>query len=217
MRRVLILIAGLLAVSCSHGQRTKEAARPADREASVALVSSIPELAPREGERVVAQEVGGLGKPDLWRYYVLVGEGKEQVVRKERDLNGDGRVDLWEAYDPEGNVTKQAYDLDFDSKPDLVITFEKGQLVKKEYAPGFDGMVRTTAFYENGKLVRKERDSRGTGKTDTWEYWENGQLDRLGVDLDGDGEVDRWDKRSPSEGGAAPSAPSAPPSTEKEK
>ena len=103
---------------------------------------------------------------------LLVGEGKERVVRKERDLNGDGRVDVWETYDDEGNVAKQAYDLDFDGKPDLVITYEKGQ------------------------LVRKERDSKGTGKVDTWEYWEDGKLDRIGVDTDGDGVVDQWQKKT---------------------
>lgn len=197
MRRALTLTAALLALSCAHRTRTDSgAAGHAAPTAAAAAVSSIPELAPRPGESVVARDVGGDGKPDLWVFSVLFAEGKERVVRKERDLNGDGKVDLWEAYDDEGNVSKQAYDLDFDGRPDLVITYEKGQLVKKEFAPGFDGMARTTAFYENGKLVRKERDTRGTGKVDTWEYWENGELDRVGVDLDGDGQVDRWDRRA---------------------
>ncbi len=196
MRRVLLtLTAGLLAVSCAHRSRTENAGRTAPAE-SAAAVRSIPELAPREGEKVVALDVGGHGKTDLWKYSILVAEGQERLVRKERDLNGDGKVDVWEAYDEDGNVSKQAYDLDFDGVPDLVISYEKGQLVRKEYAPGFDGMARTTAYFEKGKLVRKERDTRGTGKVDTWEYWENGELDRVGVDLDGDGEVDRWDKRA---------------------
>ncbi len=205
MRRVLILTAGVLALSCAHRARTESAVGRAPAEAARA-VAGIPELAPQPGETVVARDVSGHGKPDLWIYSVLVAEGKERVVRKERDLNGDGKVDLWESYDEEGNVSKQAYDLDFDGKPDLVITYEKGQLVKKEFAPGFDGMPRTVAYYENGKLVRKERDTKGTGKIDTWEYWENGVLDRVGVDLDGDGEVDRWEKRggSDTEGTAAP-------------
>jgi hypothetical protein len=195
---VLILTAGLLALACAHRSRTEPTGNAAPAQAATA-VSALPELSPREGEKVVAREVGGHGKPDLWIYSILVTEGHERVVRKERDLNGDGKVDLWEAYDDEGNVSKQAYDLDFDGQPDLIITYEKGQLVRKELAPGFDGMPRTIAYYENGKLVRKERDTKGTGKIDTWEYWENGELDRVGVDLDGDGEVDRWDKRSGSD------------------
>jgi hypothetical protein len=206
MRRALILTAGLLALSCAHRSRTESSGGAAPAQ-SIAAVSAIPELAPRDGERVVALDVSGHGKPDLWKYSILIAEGHERVVRKERDLNGDGRVDLWEAFDDEGNVIKQAYDLDFDGKPDLVITYEKGQLVKKELAPGFDGMPRTTAFYENSKLVRKERDTKGTGKIDTWEYWENGELDRVGVDLDGDGQVDRWDRRDSA--GSEPAAATA--------
>jgi hypothetical protein len=162
---------------------------------SAAAVASIPEFRPQPGEKVSAFDVSHHGKPDLWKYSIVVAEGQERVIRKERDLNGDGRVDSWEAFDEQGNLVKQAYDLDFDGKPDLIITYEKGQLVKKEFAPGFDGMAQTFAYYENGKLVRKERSSKGDGKIDTWEYWENGQLDRIGVDLDGDGQVDRWEKR----------------------
>jgi hypothetical protein len=202
MRRVLIVTVGLLASACAHRARTPSAGPPTAPAESAAAVSSIPEFAPRPGERVTAHDVAGTGKPDLWTYSVLVGEGKERVVRKERDLNGDGRVDVWEAYDDDGNVVKQAYDLDFDGKPDLVITYEKGQLVRKDFAPGFDGRARTSAYYENGKLVRKERDTRGTGKIDTWEYWENGELDRVGTDLDGDGQVDRWERRKGGEGEA---------------
>ncbi len=216
MRRVLILTAGLLATSCAHRSQATPSAAPTAPPDSAAAVSAIPEFAPRPGEKVAAYDVGGHGKPDLWKYSVVVAEGQEKVVRKERDLNGDGKVDVWETYDDEGNVAKQAYDLDFDGKPDLVITSEKGQLVKKEYAPGFDGMARTTAFYENGKLVRKERDTRGAGKVDTWEYWEGGELDRVGVDLDGDGQVDRWDRRAggetePAEGAAEPEKPAEKP------
>jgi hypothetical protein len=207
MRRALILTAGLLALSCGHSKPKPTAAARAAQTApadSAAAVAAIPGLAPRPGEKVAAFDIGRGGRPDTWKYSVVVAEGKEILVRKERDLNGDGKVDLWEAYDDEGNVAVLALDLDFDGKPDLVITYEKGQLVKKELAPGFDGMARTTAYYENGKLVRKERDTKGDGKIDTWEYYENGELDRVGVDLDGDGEVDRWTKREGSEEEAQP-------------
>lgn len=205
MRRALLLTAGLLAASCSHKARAPvtTAGAPA---ASALAVSSIEGLQPVPGETSVALDSDGDGTPDLWRFSVLVAEGQERLVRKERDLNRDGRVDAWETFDGEGRFAKLVFDMDFDGKPDLVVTYEKGQLVKKEYAPGFDGMARTAAFFENGKLVRKERDTKGTGKIDTWEYWEGGALDRIGVDLDGDGEVDRWDKRGAAAEGDAPAA-----------
>jgi hypothetical protein len=212
---MLLLTAGLLAAACSHKSRTPALPNQAPAQSGVA-VSSIEGLQPQPGETVVALDVTGSGKPNVWKYSVLVSEGKERLVRRERDLNGDGKVDLWETFDEDGNVAKQVYDMDFDGKVDLVVTYEKGQLVKKEFAPGFDGMARTIAYYENGKLVRKERDTRGAGKIDTWEYYENGVLDRVGVDLDGDGQVDRWEKRggaeaSDKDAADAPPAPAEPP------
>ena len=33
------------------------------------------------------------------------------VTRKERDTNGDGRIDVWERYDDQGNVLKAGRDL----------------------------------------------------------------------------------------------------------
>jgi hypothetical protein len=208
MRRLLLLSAGLAALSCAHHPKTGGAESKASKEAAEA-VAGLEELAPQKGEHATAYDLDRDGKADLWRYTVLVEDGKERVVRKERDLNGDGRVDMWEAYDQDGNLIKQAFDLDFDGKPDLAITYEKGQLVKKEFAPGFDGMVRTTEYYEEGKLVRKERDTKGDGKIDTWEYFENGELDRIGVDLDGDGQVDRWTRRGGDQDTAAGTAPAA--------
>jgi hypothetical protein len=202
MRRLLLVTAGLAALSCAH-QKTAGGAEAKAPKESAEAVSGISELAPQPGEHVAAYDLDHGGKPNLWRYSVLVAEGKERVIRKEWDLNGDGRVDWWQAFDAEGNLVKEAFDLDFDGKPDLAITYEKGQLVKKEFAPGFDGMVRTIEYYEDGKLVRKERDTKGDGKVDTWEYFENGELDRIGVDLDGDGQVDRWTKRGDDKDAAA--------------
>ncbi|HYD52613.1 MAG TPA: hypothetical protein VEA99_08300 [Gemmatimonadaceae bacterium] len=205
----MLLAAGLLAAACSHKARAP-AAPGAPSDESAAAVSTIEGLQPIPGETVVALDADGDGTPDFWRYSVLVAEGQERVVRKERDLNRDQRIDTWEALDDEGRIATVVFDMDFDGKADLVVTYEKGQLVKKEYAPGFDGMARTAAYYENGKLVRKERDQKGTGKIDTWEYFENDQLDRIGTDLDGDGQVDRWEKRGEADGSSAP-ATAAPP------
>ncbi len=202
MRRALLVTAGLLAVSCSSNPRTAAPAAAPPAESAIA-VQAIPELKPQPGEKGTAYDTNHAGRPNLWKYSVVVAEGRERVVRREVDLNGDGKVDEWDAYDEDGNLSKAVYDLDFDGKPDLVVTYEKGQLVKKELAPGFDGMARTVAYYENGKLVRKERDSKGTGKIDTWEYYENGELDRIGYDDDGDGQVDRWVRRKGAEDEAA--------------
>jgi hypothetical protein len=216
MRSALLLLAGLLAASCSSNARTAKPAGAPPPQAATS-VADIPELKPQAGEKVTAYDPSHSGKPNLWRYSIIVGEGQERVIRRERDLNGDGKIDMWEALDEEGNVAKVVYDLDFDGKPDLAVTYEKGQLVKKEYAPGFDGRTRSVAYYEGGKLVRKERDSKGTGKIDVWEYWENGELDRVGYDDDGDGQVDRWEKREGGEPTPAATDAAPAPAADKDK
>jgi hypothetical protein len=140
---------------------------------------------------------------DVWDYSKTVTDPKTGksgllLVRKEMDLNGDGKVDLWRWYRDDGSVEKEALDLDFDGKVDEVIFFDaKGQPVKKEQALNFDGKPNLWKYYERGQLVRKERDTKGTGRVDTWEYWEGGKIDRIGIDTDGDGIVDQWIK-SPS-------------------
>jgi hypothetical protein len=147
------------------------------------------------------------GKPDVWKYSVKDAAGNLVLVRKERDLNGDGKIDSWERYAPDGSLSRVAYDLDFDGKADVILYFEKDQLVRKEMAFGFDGVPRAWSFYEKGKLARKERDTNGDGNADYWEYWENGEIDRIGVDTDGDGQVDRWEARRTSTAAAEPGAP----------
>ena len=149
----------------------------------------------KNGERVTAIDTNRDGKADVWRWTRTGPDGKERVVRKEKDLDYDGKVDAWELYGDDGQLAQATYDLDFDGKPDATLYFEKGQLVRREYDFGFDGKARAFNYYEQGKLVRKERDVNGDGRIDYWEYWVDGEVDRVGVDLDGDGQVDRWESR----------------------
>jgi hypothetical protein len=207
MRRLLLPLAGLAALSCATARSVPQKAAPAE---TAALVPAGFERQPNE---VVTEfDLTHDGKPDVWKYSVKDASGKEVLVRKEKDLNGDGKVDTWEKYNPDGSLARVVYDLDFDGKPDVTLIYEKDQLVRKEMAFGFDGVPRAWNYYEKGKLVRKERDANNDGQVDYWEYWENGEIDRIGVDVDGDGQVDRWEARkssaAPAEPGAAP-APAA--------
>jgi antitoxin component YwqK of YwqJK toxin-antitoxin module len=137
-------------------------------------------------------------KADVWKYFVVTqdGSGKtsERLVRKEFDVNFDGRVDVIRFYDQSQMLSKESFDLDFDGRIDQINFYEVGQLVRKEKDLNFDQKTDLWIFHEQGKVVRKERDSNNDGKIDYWEYWENDQVDRIGEDLDGDGTVDRWSK-----------------------
>jgi len=199
MRRSLLALAGLAALSCASAHKPPPAAAPA----TAADLRIVPKgFEPQPNEIMTEYDLTHDGKPDVWKYVVRDAAGKETLVRKEKDLNGDGKIDTWEKYAPDGTLVKVVYDLDFDGKPDETLYFEKEQLVRKEMAFGFDGIPRSWAFYEKGKLVRKERDTNGDGKVDYWEYWENGEIDRIGVDTDGDGQVDRWEARKSAEASA---------------
>jgi len=195
MRRLLPL-AVVLVTACAHQAPREE--KPADAAGQGAAVEQAgTRLEP--GEKLAEIDLNRDGRADVWKVTHEV-DGKDLLVRKEMDLNGDGRIDAREFYGPEGVLEKVVYDMDFDGQPDVVRFYEKDQLVRKEYALGFDGASRTYSFYEKGKLIRKERDTNADGHVDYWEYWENGKLDRIGYDDDADGQVDRWEAKKVAEG-----------------
>jgi hypothetical protein len=157
---------------------------------------------PGPDEEVVTIDSNADGRPDVFKYYQ---KGKAPtdptkpdsggpLLRKEADLNGDGKIDVWTWYNPDATKLREAFDLDFDGKIDVVVFYEKNQVVRKEYYSAGHDRPDTYKYYEKGKLVRVERDTKGTGKIDTWEYWDGDHIDRVGEDVDGDGNVDRWRK-----------------------
>jgi len=119
------------------------------------------------------------------------------LLPKEGDLKQQRKGDVWSTYGPDGDVTRQAYDLDFDGRIDVIAYYEKGVVVRKEVFQSGRDEPDTFKYYEKGLLQRVERDRNGDGRIDTWEYWEGEQIDRIGEDLDGDGNVDKWIKPKP--------------------
>jgi hypothetical protein len=193
-----LALVGLCGCSADKSARKAEAA-PAPEKVAPAPIRPPP----ASNERVSDKDTNGDDKPDVWVYTVEApgadGQPRQRMVRKEQDLNWDGRVDLTSYYDAREELERQAMDLDFDGKVDSVYFYEKGINVRRERDLNSDGKTDQWAFYEKGKLVRKERDSNGDGRVDYWEYWENDQVDRIGEDLDGDGNVDKWSRGAPAE------------------
>lgn len=175
-------------------------AAPAEAPATDKIKRSTKE----SGETVTEYDLNGDKKPDVWTFSAKVqgadGKTVERLLRKELDINWDGRVDIAREYDEKGELTKESLDLDFDGRVDQVNYSEKGAVVRKERDLTASGRISEWVFYEKGKVVRKERDSNGDGRVDYWEYWEGSQVDRVGEDLDGDGTVDKWTKNPNSEG-----------------
>lgn len=198
--KLAITLAAALAVSaCSS---SKNAVRSADSDGQKLAENIRP---PRGAdEKMTEFDLNHDGKPDMWVYTVKAktadGKDYDRVVRKEMDINWDGRVDIVRYYDENEQISKEALDLDFDGKIDQWNYYEKGVLVRKERDLAYNGKPDLWIYYEKGHIVRKERDTNHTGKVNYWEYWENDRVDRVGEDLDGDGQVDRWTK-NPNPGG----------------
>lgn len=156
----------------------------------------------RSDEKVTRYDLNHDSKPDIFSYAITAkgedGKELERVVRKELDLNFDGKIDITRYYDDAEQVEKEGYDLDFDGKLDLINFYEKGVCVRKERDLNYDGRTDLWLYLEKGHIARKERDNNGDGKVDYWEYWENDVVDRVGEDLDGDGTVDKWQKNPES-------------------
>lgn len=180
---------------CSGG---KEAVRPDAAETAAGKETGANPIRPEPAseETVEKLDLNGDQRPDVWTYTVKEkaadGTERARIVRKDLDINWDGKVDLTQYYDARENKVREEMDLDFDGKVDAVYYFERGVNVRREEDVNGDGRADVIKYYEKGKLVRKERDSNGDGKVDYWEYWVKDQVDRIGEDLDGDGIVDRW-------------------------
>jgi hypothetical protein len=177
----------------------------AKRAESAKAEASAPEPIrpkPAANEKVTEKDTNGDRTADVWVYAVeergADGQERQRMVRKELDINWDGRVDLTTYYDAHEEREREAMDLDFDGKVDSVYFYEKGVNIRRERDLNGDGRPDEWNFYEKGKLARKERDSNADGRVDYWEYWENDRVDRIGEDMDGDGNVDKWSREPPA-------------------
>lgn len=208
MRLSPLLAAAILlglgaASSCASTKDAKKADEPAAGSGETQVLAEGIRQSKKAGETVTEYDLNGDKKSDVWSFTATAkgpdGKDVERLVRKELDINWDGRVDISRQYDEREQISREALDLDFDGKVDQVNYFEKGVIVRKERDLQSGGKPSLFLYFEKGKLVRKERDTNADGKIDYWEFWEGDQVDRIGEDLDGDGNVDKWTKNPNSE------------------
>lgn len=73
----------------------------------------------QNGVRVMAEADSNYdGQSDIFFYYSVAGDGRPRIERKERDTDGDGRIDFWERFDERGVVVRTGRDTDGDGKMD---------------------------------------------------------------------------------------------------
>ncbi|MFQ5962003.1 MAG: hypothetical protein ACE5MG_11465 [Candidatus Methylomirabilales bacterium] len=81
----------------------------------------------------------------------------------------------------DSRVVRRERDLDDDGKPDVVVHYgSDGQPIRREESSQLDGRIDTWTFYANGKAERKEADTDGDGGVDLWAFYgPEGELVRL--------------------------------------
>jgi len=144
-------------------------------------------------KKVTVRDVNKDGKPDLWIYYEPL--DPTMVQRQEEDTNWDGRVDTW-SYFTAGKLARRAFDTDQDGEPDRWFFYESETLAREERDRREDGTPRFRAFYAGGRLEKVERDLDGDGAMDLWTFYDPAQPEEVVLkeerDLDGNGAVDIW-------------------------
>jgi hypothetical protein len=143
-----------------------------------------------DGLTQVEVDLDGDKKPEIVNYYRM-SEGSKLLLRKDVDLNRDGRMDVRTTFDEAGLRVQEEMDGDFDGRVDWVDEYIQGKRSMTKVDTDYNGSFDLFKYYENGRVRRKERDTDGNGKIDFWEYLdEQGAVVKTGRDKDGDGVMD---------------------------
>ena len=118
--------------------------------------------------RALAYDVNHSGRNDAVMYM----DGT-RIQRIELDADGNGKVERWDFYGPDGKLAKVGLSQRNDGVMDAEALYtEGGALVRLRISTGRDGRFDRTEFYENNLLVRSEDDTNGDGRPDKWDTYE---------------------------------------------
>jgi hypothetical protein len=97
-------------------------------------------------------------------------------VRTE-DHNGDGRPDVWRAYDRHGQLSEVAFDTNFDGRSDVHEYYERGALVRRESDRDFNDRVDLVEEFDptTRERVRSVEDIDYDGTADLLVLFQGGQ------------------------------------------
>jgi hypothetical protein len=186
----MLLALSLLACATTTGSTTGASTDPTagglPRGSAGVLTSRVTE----DGLTQEEVDLDGDGKAEIVNYYRASGEGR-LLLKKDLDLNRDGRMDVRSTFDEGGLRILEEMDGDFDGRADVVDHYISGKRSMTEKDTDFDGTFDLFSYHEGGKVRRKERDSDRDGKVDFWEYLDDsGAVMKTGRDSDGDGVMD---------------------------
>ncbi len=144
-----------------------------------------------EGLTQVEVDLDGDAKANVTNFYRERTDAPRLLMRKDIDLNRDGRIDVRTSYDDGGLRTQEEMDGDFDGRADWVDHYIGGKRAYSEVDTDFNGTFDLFKYFENGACRRKERDTNGDSRVDFWEYLdEKGNVTKTGRDIDNDGQME---------------------------
>jgi len=193
----MVLAAGLSLVSWGCGGSE---ANDIDDDPNLGVGKATMMTRDDEGNLVSRADANQDGESDVWKYFNEAPDPNDpavtltRLVRKEVDVNFDGKVDMIRNYNELGELTTEKIDVDLDGSFDYVNQLDNGKLVRREVL-GVDGKTVASRYYADGEILRVEKDRDGDSNIDYWEFYEQGILDRIGQDLNGDGRADTWQTR----------------------
>ena len=133
------------------------------------------------------------GKPELIKIFQIGENDKKFLIRKELDINADGKIDYIYNYGKESKLSSIEIDHDFDGNIDekRFLNEKTGVLLRKEIDINFDKKPDIITIYENNLPIAKTIDKDADGKIDTWEEYESGELSKILFDTNNDGIPDK--------------------------
>lgn len=111
------------------------------------------------------------------RTYMVAG----RLARHELDVTGDGRVDRWEYYRPDGTLARLGTSSAFDGIEDTWVV-QDGTTTHVEVSTRRDGFIDRRETQESGVLQRSEQDINFDGQPDQWAFYDNGRVRELRID-----------------------------------
>jgi len=172
----------LLTMGCSH-------TKPSIIEDEIKGPSVITNIKGKKGMSIDKADLDGDGKPDAYIYYKVDPKTKRKtLVKKEFDLNNDGKIDITKYFDAKGNQIKDEVDQDFDGKVDHIVVYKKNKVYMVLLSLTFDGKFDEKEFFDKGKLMLIKRSTKKNGIFDEFQYFVHGRLIRIGWDKDGNGQ-----------------------------
>lgn len=154
-----------------------------------------------DGNLVRQFDIDGDDQPDVTKTFKETPDPedpsvtKSALIKKEVDVNSDGKVNMRRTYNELGALMLEEVDTDLDGRMDVVNHIDNGNLVRKDLLDAASGTILASRFYFEGSIQRVEQDTNNDDKVDYWEFYEQGVLDRIGRDLNGDGRADTWQRR----------------------